>query len=605
MLSRTFSPALLAVAVLLAGPSSGAATGEAAERHGIAMHGEPALPPGFAHLPYANPQAPKGGRIAIGLQGTFDSLNPLVVIGVAPDAVPRYVQQSLLARALDEPFTGYGLLARSVEMPEDRSFVLFRLDPRARFSDGRPVTAEDVRFTFELLRQHGKPFHRSSLSQVKAVEIPDEWTIRFDLSGSDDRELPLIIGRLPIYPAHATDPSRFSATTLQAPIGSGPYRVTEVRPGERVVLARRRDWWAENHPLTRGLFNFDEIRYEFHRDGNTLFEAFKAGLTDVHFETDPARWERGYDVPAVREGRIKREAIPLRTPKGMGGFVFNTRRPLFADPRVREALGLVLDFPWINRNLFHGLVSRTGSYFDKSELSARGVPADERERALIAAFPDAIRPDILDGHYAPFETDGSGRDRDAARRALALLAEAGWTLENDGLLRRKAAGWAFAFEMLVQSAQQERLALNFAGALRRLGVLMRVRQVDNVQFWRRLGAFDFDMIQWTWAVSTSPGNEQRNRWGSQAAERPGSLNFAGVRSPAADRMIEAILAARSRDDFVSAVRAFDRVLLSGFYVVPLFHAPDQWIAYDAGLRRPSLTPLDGTAIELWWRERPD
>ena len=602
MVPRALSPALVAAAFLLAGPNPAGAVGDAPERHGIAMHGEPALRPGFAHLPYANPQAPKGGRIAIGILGTFDSLNPLVVIGVAPDAVPRYVQQSLLARALDEPFTGYGLLARSVEMPEDRSFVLFRLDPRARFSDGRPVTAADVRFTFELLREHGKPFHRSSLAQVKAVETPDELTIRFDLSGSEDRELPLIIGRLPIYPAHATDRSRFPSTTLQPPIGSGPYRVAEVRPGERVVLTRRRDWWAEDHPLTRGLFNFDEIRYEFHRDGNTLFEAFKAGLTDFHSETDPARWERGYDVPAVREGRIKREAIPLGTPKGMGGFVFNTRRPLFADRRVREALGLVLDFPWINRNLFHGLVRRTGSYFDKSELSARGVPVDERERALLAPFPDAVRPDILQGRTAPFETDGSGRDRDAARRALRLLAEAGWVLDNDRLIRR-GTGEAFAFEILVQSAQQERLALHFAGALRRLGVTMRVRQVDNVQYWRRLGAFDFDMIQWTWAVSTSPGNEQRNRWSSQAAERPGSLNFAGVRSPAADRMIEAMLAARAREDFASAVRAFDRVLLSGFYVVPLFHAPDQWIAYDAGLRRPSLTPLDGAAIELWWRER--
>ena len=602
MIPRPFYPALIAAAVLLAGPGP-AAVAEPSERHGIAMHGEPALPPGFAHLPYANPVAPKGGRIAIGIPGTFDSLNPMVVIGVAPDAVPRYVQQSLLARALDEPFTGYGLLARSVEMPEDRSFVLFRLDPRARFSDGRPVTAADVRFTFELLREHGKPFHRSSLAGVKAVETPDELTIRFDLSGSDDRELPLIIGRLPIYPAHATDRSRFPSPTLQAPIGSGPYRVTDVRPGERIVLTRRRDWWAEDHPLTRGLFNFDEIRYEFHRDGNTLFEAFKAGLTDVHFETDPARWERGYDVPAVRKGRIRREAIPLRTPKGMGGFVFNTRRPLIADPRVREALGLVLDFPWINRNLFHGLVRRTGSYFDKSELSARWVAADERERALLAPFPDAIRPDILEGHYAPFETDGSGRDRDAARRALALLAEAGWVLENDRLIRRET-GEPFAFEMLVQSAQQERLALHFASALRRLGVTMRVRQVDNVQYWRRLAAFDFDMIQWTWPVSSSPGTEQRNRWSSGAADRPGSLNFAGVRSPAADRMIDAMLAARSREDFVSVVRAFDRVLLSGFYVVPLFHAPDQWIAYDAGLKRPLLTPHDGAAIELWWRERP-
>lgn len=598
VLSRLLTAIL--VAAILVSPLRAVAVDEV-QRHGIARHGDPALPPGFAHLPYANPDAPKGGRLVLGLQGTFDSLNPMVVVGVAPDAVPRYVQQSLLARSLHEPFTGYGLLARSVEMPDDRSSVLFRLDPRARFSDGRPVTAGDVRFTFELLRDHGKPFHRSSLGQVRAVETPDEHTIRFDLGGSEDRELPLIIGRLPIHPAHATDAGRFASTTLDPPIGSGPYRVTEVRPGERVVLTRRRDFWAEDHPLTRGLFNFEEIRYEFYRDGNTRFEAFKAGLYDVHIETDPARWRTGYDVPAVRDGRIKRETIPLRTPKGMGGFVFNTRRPHFADARVREALGLVLDFPWINRNLFHGLLSRTGSYFDKSELSARGVPADERERALLAPFPDAVRPDILQGRYAPFETDGSGRDRDAARRALALLAAAGWTLENDRL-RRRGTGETLAFEMLVQSAQQERLALSFAAALRRIGVGMRIRQVDDVQFWRRLGAFDFDMIQWTWGVSTSPGSEQRSRWGSDAAGRPGSLNFAGVRSPAADRMIAAVLAARSRDEFVSAVRALDRVLLSGFYVVPLFHAPDQWIAYDAGLRRPALTPLDGVALELWWRE---
>lgn len=586
--------------IAMAGLWGAAALGAAPLRHGIAMHGEPALEPGFPYLPYANPDAPKGGRIVLALQGTFDSLNPLIVLGVAPDVVPRYVLQSLMIRSLDEPFTVYGLVAQSAEMPDDRSSIAFNLDPRARFSDGHPLTAEDVRFTFELLRKHGKPFHRSSFAQVKAVHVESPHRIRFDLAGANDRELPLIIAMMPIFAAHATNAENFANTALAPPIGSGPYAITEVKPGERIVLKRRKDYWAADLPITQGLYNFDEIRYDFYRDANSLFEAFKAGLYDYRIEGDPSRWATGYDIPAVRSGRIVREALPIRLPKGMSGFVFNTRRPLFQDPKVREALGYVFDFEWVNRNLFFGLLTRSDSYFAGSELSSTGRPADERERMLLAPFPDAVRDDILEGRWAPVSSDGSGRDRDMARRALSLLDEAGWKLDGN-VLRKDVSGEPFAFELLVNSRQQERLALNFAQSLGRIGILVRVRLVDDVQYWRRLAQFDFDMVQWVWPASASPGNEQRNRWSSAAALRSGSLNYAGAASPAVDRMIDALLEAESRDDFVSAVRALDRVLLSGFYVVPLFYVGEQWVAHDSALERPERVPLSGASIDVWWR----
>jgi peptide/nickel transport system substrate-binding protein len=593
---------LLAAAFALSGLSLATASGAEPLRHGIAMHGEPALEPGFEHLPYADPRAPRGGRITLALQGTFDSLNPLIVLGVAPDVVPRYVLQSLMMRSADEPFTIYGLVARSVEMPEDRSFITFNLDPRARFSDGHSLTAEDVRFSFEALKAHGKPFHRSSFSQVKGVEILDPHRIRFDLSGSSDRELPLLIGMtMPIFPAHATRMETFDKTSLTPPIGSGPYALTEVRPGERVVLSRRKDYWGEDLPVTRGLYNFDEIRYDFYRDANSLFEAFKAGLYDFRIEGDPGQWATGYDIPAVRDGRILRETLTTRLPKGMNGFVFNTRKALFADVRVREALSHLFDFDWVNRNLFFGQLTRSDSYFSGSDLASTGKPADGRERALLAASPGAVREDILEGRWEPPAGDGSGRDRDMARRALALLSEAGWVLEND-VLRRKGTGEPFAFEMLVNSRSQERLALNFSQSLGRVGIQARVRLVDDVQYWRRLARFDFDMVQWLWPGTPSPGNEQRNRWGSAAAERSGSHNHAGVASPVIDRLIDALLEARSREDFVSTVRALDRALLSGFYVVPLFYLKDQWLAYSSDLKRPDRTPLMGTNIDTWWRQ---
>jgi peptide/nickel transport system substrate-binding protein len=303
----------------------------------------------------------------------------------------------------------------------------------------------------------------------------------------------------------------------------------------------------------------------------------------------------------VRSGRIVREALPIRLPKGMNGFVFNSRRPAFADPRVREALGYLFDFDWVNRNLFFGLLTRSDSYFAGSDLSSAGHPASERERMLLAPFQDAVREDIFEGRWSPSSSDGSGRDRELARHALSLLAEAGWTLEND-ILRKKGSGEPFVFEMLVNSRQQERLALNFSQSLKRIGIKARVRLVDDVQYWRRLAQFDFDMVQWVWPASASPGNEQRNRWSTAAAQRSGSLNYSGAASPAIDRMIDALLEAKSREDFASAVRALDRVLLSGFYVVPLFYVSDQWLAYDAGLKKPAAAPLFGTNVDLWWRQ---
>jgi peptide/nickel transport system substrate-binding protein len=572
--------------------------------HGLAMHGEPALPAGFTHFPYANAEASKGGRIILGQQGSFDSLNPFIVIGVAPDTAPRFVLQSLMTRSLDEPFTLYPLLAKAVRVSPDRNNVVFEIDPSASFSDGRPVTSADVLFSFEALKTHGKPFHRSSLSRVKKANIINTKTIHFDLGGSGDRELPLILGTMPIFAAHTLSMETFKEPSLKPLIGSGPYLLEDIKPGERIVLKKRSDFWAKDLPVTRGQFNFDEIRYDYFRDANTLFEAFKTGLVDYRVESDPGRWASLYDFPRLNEGKVTREVVPNRLPKGMSGFVFNTRRPLFQDIQVREALSLMFDFEWANRNLYHGLFRRSVSYFDGADLSARNKPADDRERALLEPFLSSVRPEIIDGNLGLMSNDGSGRDRDVARKALDLLNKAGWTV-RDEKLRRITGDDVFSFELLVTSRQQERLALNYAMSLSRIGIDVKVRLTDDAQFWRRLSNFDFDMIQWTWPVSPSPGNEQRNRWGSAAAARQGSLNYAGVNSLAIDTMMDAMLKSQKREDFAASIRALDRLLVSGSYVVPLFQAPDLWLSYDAQLKRPGYTPLFGPALELWWRSQPE
>jgi peptide/nickel transport system substrate-binding protein len=589
--------ALLLVFTCLGGVMAHA---ESQPTHAIAMYGTPALPPDFSHLPYADPKALKGGRIVFALQGTYDSLNAFIVRGVAPDAVQKYVVQSLLYRSADEPFTSYGLLAKSVEMPEDRTSVTFHINEKARFSDGKPVTAADVLFSYELLKTKGKPFHRTSLGRVTKATAPNPLTVAFELGDGSNRELPLIIGAMPIFARHATDPEKFAETTFTAPLGSGPYLVSQVKPGESLTLTWRKDFWAEDHPVTRGFFNAGEIRYDFYRDTNSLFEAFKAGLFDIHIEGDPTRWSTGYDVPAVRDGRIVLGSIKFQSPKGMTGLVFNTRRPHFADIRVREALSLVFDFDWVNRNLFYERYRRSNSFFSDSELSSHGRAASGRERALLAPFPGAVRDDVMNGAWSPPASDGSGRDRDLARRALDLLSAAGYVLV-DGQLQSKATAEPLVFEIIVSSRQQERLALNYGKALKRVGVLANIRLIDDVQYWRRLSTFDFDMIQWVWPGSPSPGNEQINRWGSAEAVRSGSLNFAGIKSPAADAMMKTMLSARGREDYVAAVRALDRILLSGNYVVPLHYLPETWVARSREIMMPARAPAYFFANETLWR----
>ncbi len=578
---------------LLASP-----TARAEPAHAIAMHGAPALAENFPAFPYVNADAPKGGRITLGSSGSFDNLNPMIVRGEPVQGIREFVIESLMARSQDEPFTLYGLIAQSIDVPDSRDSVTFRLDPRAKFSDGTPLTAADVLFSFEALRDKGRPNYRTYYAKVTKAEALSDHEVRFQFKDAEDRELPLILALMPILPRHAMSLEKFDETTLTPLIGSGPYRISAVNPGRSITYQRNPDYWARDLPVNRGRFNFDEIRFDYYREGSTLFEAFKTGAIDLRNEDDPALWAKGYDFPAANDGRIVREEMPIGLPAGMTGLVFNTRRAVFADPRVREALILLFNFEWVNKSFFNGLYKRSASYFERSMLSSAGKPADERERALLAPFADALRPDILDGTYRVPESDGTPQNRTNARRAYQMLEAAGYTLQGGRLV--DMGGKPLAFEILAATTSQERLLGAFTADLQKIGIAARIRVVDSAQYQARLKDYDFDMIQFTWPSSLSPGNEQLFRWSSKVAASPGSYNYAGVQNPAADAMIAAMLAAEGNEDFVSAVRALDRVLLSGQYVIPLFHAPAQWIASWKRLAHPGKIPLFGFNLDTWW-----
>jgi peptide/nickel transport system substrate-binding protein len=596
---------LAASIAAMAGPHRAAA----AESYALAMHGAPALPADFSHMPYANPDAPKGGRLVQGILGTFDSLNPMIVRGIAVQPIVAAQQmrglvvESLMARGNDEAFTLYGLLARSIETDDARSYVTFHLNPSARFSDGQPVLADDVLFSWALLRDHGRPNHRQYYAKVAKAWAIDPLTVRFDFGGANDRELPLILGLMPILARHATDVATFEQTTMTAPTGSGPYRVSAVKPGASVTLTRNPDYWGRDLPANRGLWNFDEIRLDYYREANGAFEAFKRGLYDFRVESEPLRWHDGYDFPAARSGEVIREAIKIGTPQPSEYLVFNTRRPMFADIRVRQALTLLFDFEWINRNYFFGLYARSAGFFAGSELSAYGRAADDRERELLTPFASDIPADILDGSYRLPVSDGSGRDRVTLRSALTLLSQAGYDLDGT-VLRQRATKAPFSFEILVTTRDQERIALAYLRDLKRAGIEATVRAVDGVQFEQRRLGYDFDMIQNRWDQSLSPGNEQWFYWGSRAADSQGTRNYMGAKDPAIDAMIAALLEAREHPGFVSAVRALDRTLISGFYAIPLFNLREQWIARWNRIERPSATALSGYLPETWWH-KPD
>jgi peptide/nickel transport system substrate-binding protein len=574
----------------------------AAPSHGIAMHGVPALAPDFSHLAYANPDAPRGGSVTFAAIGTFDSLNPLIVRGRPAAGVRDYVFESLLTRNFDEPFSLYGLIAESVETPDDRSWVEFTLNPEARFSDGVPVTVEDVVFSWRTLKSKGRPNHRSYYSKVSRVETPSGRRIRFEFESGADRELALIIGLMPVLPRHHFEHRRFDETSLDPPLGSGPYVISSVQPGASITYERNPDYWGGGLAINRGAFNFATVRYDYFRDESARFEAFKKGLYDFQHDGDPARWATSYEFPAVKDGRVLREEVSRSTPAGMRGLAFNTRRHIFADRRVRRALTLMFDFEWLNANLYHGLYARTQGYYDGSELSAVGRPASAAERALLEPYVDAVDPDVLDGTYTLESANSSGRNRAGMRAAIGLFAEAGYELK-DGRMVDAASAEPFAFEILVAERRQERYALAYARMLERIGVSATVRQVDSVQYQTRRQTYDFDMVEHFWYASLSPGNEQNFYWSSRAAGEEGTRNYMGARNPGIDAMIAALLDAREREDFVTAARALDRLLISGNYVIPLFHLPGQWIAYRSRLAHPQRHSLDGYKIDTWWVER--
>jgi peptide/nickel transport system substrate-binding protein len=570
-------------------------------QHAIAMHGDPAYGPDFQAFRYVNPDAPKGGRLTQGIAGTFDSINPFVLRGNPFQQVRGYVVESLMTRSQDEPFTLYGLIASAVETDAARSFVTFTIDPRARFSDGKPVTADDVLFSWKLLRDKGRPNHRLYYGKVtKAAKLgPDR--IRFDFGDAADRELPLILALMPVLPQHRIDAERFDEPSLSFLTGSGPYVLAEVRAGDHVLLKRNAEYWARDLPVNRGQYNFDELRFEFYRDTTTWFEAFKRKLYDFRIEEDPGRWAIDYDFPAARSDGLVQEELETKTPKPMFALVFNTRREIFADRRVREALIELFDFEWMNAKLFHSAYARTASYFAGSALSSSTIAASDAERKLLGGFAGDILPEVLDGTYRPPVSDGTGHDRKRIRRALNLFAEAGWVLRK-GALVRKNDGAPFRFELLVTKREDERLATIYVTMLKRAGVAATVRMVEGGQFEARRQQYDYDMIPVTWQQSLSPGNEQYFYWGSASADQTATRNYMGMKSAAADAMIAALLRAEKPDELTAAARALDRVLVSGKYLIPLYHLPKQWIARWPHIERPRELSYHGALPETWWHK---
>jgi len=570
--------------------------------HAIAMHGEPALPADFAHFPYANPEAPKGGAINYAWPGTFDSISPFIVQGSGArgslDLVfGNNVFETLMMRSADEPFSLYPLLAKAIETDDERSFVEFTLDERAKFSDGKPVTPEDVIFTFNLLAEKGFPRYGVTAGKVEKVEQVGTNGVRFTFK-RPDRELPLILALFPVLPKHAIDAETFDKSTLRPMVGSGPYRLETVKAGDSLTFRRNPDYWAKDIPSKRGFDNYDTITLTYFREENAMFEAFKKGLVDVFLDENSGRWASQYDFPAVTRGDIIKETIKTRLPSGMLGIVLNTRQPVFEDAALRAALIDLFDFEWANRTLFSGSYTRTRSFFDNSDLSSANRPASENERALLAPFPDAVTPEILANGWTPPVSDGSGLDRAFMRAGFEKLKKAGYVLKDGRLLAPD--GKPVAFEIMLKSNENQQVAVAYQQTLAKLGIEVSIRSVDAAQFLQRQINYDFDAMFFNYTASLSPGVEQLNRWGSSSKEKPGTFNYAGVADPAVDTMIEALINARTREDFVDAVRAYDRVLLSGAYVVPLYFKPEQWIAHWKRIERPDVVPLQGAQFPTWW-----
>jgi microcin C transport system substrate-binding protein len=559
------------------------------------MHGEPKYGPDFKHFDYVNPDAPKGGQITRAPVGSFDSFNGFIVKG---DAGVSSSIETLTIGSSDEAFTQYGLIAESIEIPDDRSWVAFTLRPEARWHDGKPITVDDVIFSFNVLTTKGVPLYKLYYHNVAKVEAVGERKVKFTFSGGNNRELPLIIGQLPVLPKHYWEGREFDKPTLEPPLGSGPYKVESFEAGRSITLRRVADYWGEDLPVNVGQSNWDVVRYEYYRDPTVAFEAFKSGRVDLRVEMSSRQWATGYDVPAVKDGRIVMEKIPDETPQNMQGYIYNLRRDIFKDARVREALAYAYDFEWMNKTLSDGQLVRTRSYWQGSELAATGLPTGA-ELEILEKYRGRIPEEVFTTEYQPPKTDGSGNNRANLRKAAELLKSAGWEIKG-GKLTNATSGKIMAFEILLADPQAERSTQPFIQNLQRLGVVAQMRTVDSAQYQNLVNDFDFDMIIAVFPQSLSPGNEQREFWGSAAASQPGSSNLIGIKDPVIDELIDLVIAAADRESLVARTHALDRVLQWGFYVIPQFNVPFYRVAYWNKFSHPAVPPKYALGLETWW-----
>lgn len=579
----------LAVAMLLAAPAMAG--------HALTLYDEPPkYPAGFRHFDYVNPDAPKGGTLRLAGMNGFDSTNPFIPKGNVADYI-ELVYDSLTYRSSDEPFTEYGLLAERMEKAPDNTSVRFHLRPQARFHDGTPVTAADVAYTFELLTSKGHPLYRHYYADVEQVVVESQLTVRFDFKHGNNRELPLIIGQLKVLPKHWWQEREFDRSGLEVPLGSGPYQIESISAGRSITYRRVADWWGKDLPVSRGMYNFERIHVDYYQDMSVSLEAFKAGQFDFNMEYSAKNWATGYDSPALRRGEIIQEEIKNHNPVGMQAYTFNLRRPMFQDRRVRQAIGLLFDFEWTNRQIFYGAYQRTSSFFANSELASSGLP-DAAELQLLQPLRDLLPAEVFSQPFALPQTDASGNIQPQRMQAWRLLQEAGYRIENDRMVN--ADGEPLVFEFLIVQTNLERVLLPFKRNLAQLGIEMRIRRADVSQYINRLRNRDFDMTSSIWSQSNSPGNEQRDYWHSASFDNPGSRNFIGLKDPAIDQLVEGLINADSRQSLVTHARALDRALLWGHYVIPNYYI-DRWrIAYRNHLRRPDRPPLYDYGLLTWW-----
>jgi len=568
----------------------------AEKSHGIAMHGKPKYNPDFSHLEYVNPNAPKGGVIKFGSYGSFDNLNRVAFKG-SKAAGLGYLNDTLMRRVWDEAFTLYGLIAKFADMPEDRSYITFYINPDAKFHDGSPITREDVLFSLETFKTKGTPNQKKTYGKVASTEMIGSNRIRMNFINNEDKELPLIIaGFLPIIPKKYYENIDVTKTFLDIPLGSGPYKIESLDAGRQIKYERVKDYWAKDLPVNKGQYNFDYIVYDYYKDASVLMEGFKVREYDYRREHNVKRWFTEYDFAAVNKGKVILKEMKNDRPVGMNALVMNSRKEIFKNRRVRLALSYAYDHEWINKVLHENAYVRTNSYFDNSPLASSGLPTKD-ELKLLKPWKDQIPSEVFSKSFKPPMTNGSGNPRKNLRFAKKILEEEGWFVENGKLMKN---GKEFRFEFLIISPSDEKIALAFKKNLEILGITMDVRTVDSSQYQARLLNYDFDMIKRYWGVSLSPGNEQQFYWGSEVGKKDGSRNYAGVDSPVVDALIEKLISAQTREELTTAIHALDRVLLWGHYVIPLYHSNTDRIAYWNFLEHPSEIPLYGIVIESWW-----